>query len=330
MEFLNRPLTLCKTVIKNRIVVPPISDFGAAAPDGLVTGRHLRRYAAFAEGGAGLILIEACSVLRMQEKRDTLCLEEDSCLEGLSRLAQVIHAHGAASLVQIMLTGLATMKEGSIAEIPRPDFLRYRQAFVSAAVRCQKAGFDGVELHAAHGMYLDQVIETSARDDAYGGCFENRVRLLTELIRAIKSACGGDFITAVRFGNPDYSELLKTAAAIEQAGADLLDVSSGMRPYSSLPSGFQFDGKIYAASLVKRHTRLPVICVGGIFTGAQGEAVLRSGYGDLIAVGRGHLSDPAWARSVLAGATPNPCLRCKRCIWYQDGALCPVSGRLSI
>ena len=326
MEHLRRPLAVCRTVLKNRIVVPPISDFGVVSPDGLVTGRHLGRYTAFAEGGAGLIILEACSVLRMREKRDTLCLEEDVCIEGLSRLAQAIHAHGAASLVQIMLTGLAAMGRASIADIPAAEFLRCRQAFVSAAIRCRKAGFDGIELHAAHGMYLDEVVETSTRHDGYGGCFENRVRLLVELVQAIKAACGAGFIVAVRFGNSNDSELVNTALAIEQAGADLLDVSSGMEAYSIPPSDFRFDRKIYAASLVKRHTHLPVICVGGIFTGAQGEEILNSGCADLIAVGRGHLSDPAWARKVLAGETPNPCLRCKRCLWYQDGRRCPAAA----
>lgn len=323
-QMLAAPLIICGRKIQNRIAVPPISDFGVVSPDGRVTARHIERYSAFAAGGAGLVIVEACSVLRMPENRDALFLENDDCIPGMKRLADAIHRHQTATLVQIMLTGLSTMPENSIAEISRDHFLQYKEAYLSAAVRCKAAGFDGIELHAAHGMYLDEVIETSERNDEYGGSFENRVRLLTELIAEIKETCGKDFIVAVRFGNPNYEELLKTADAIQTGGGDLLDVSSGMGHYPNVPSAFPYDGKIYAASLVKAHTHLPVICVGNIFSGDEGEAILKAELADMIAVGRGSLADPAWARKTLAGKTPNPCLRCRNCMWYIDGKLCPA------
>lgn len=259
----------------------------------------------------------------MPENRDTLCLESDGCIPGMKLLADVIHRYSAVALVQIMLTGLSTMKENRIDEICRTDFLRYKDAFVSAALRCRVAGFNGMEFHAAHGMYLDEVIETSERMDEYGGSFENRVRLLTELIAEIRERCGKDVIVAVRFGNPSYEELLKTADAVQAAGGDLLDVSSGMGRYLDVPSGFPYDGKVYAASLVKAHASLLVICVGNIFTGDEGEAILKEGLADMIAVGRGSLANPAWARKTLAGESPNPCLRCKTVcgIWMERYAL---------
>lgn len=323
-QLLGSPLPICGKQIPNRIVVPPISDFGVSAPDGMVTDRHVKRYDAFANGGAGLVIIEACSVLKMPENRDALCLEHDDCIPGLTELASTIHKYPSVALVQIMLTGLSTMPENRIDEISRTDFLRYKEAFISASVRCKAAGFDGIELHAAHGMYLDEVIETSKRNDEYGGSFENRIRLLTELITEIKKSCGKNFIVAVRFGNPNYDELIKTAVAVEAVGGDLLDISSGMGRYQSIPSDFAHDGKVYAASLVKKHTHLPVICVGNIFTGDEAEQILQDDLADFIAVGRGSLADPAWAKKTLAGKAPNPCLRCKSCMWYIDGELCPA------
>lgn len=324
---LNEPIRICKSIVKNRIVVPAMSDFGTDAPDGLVHQSHINRYEAYAKGGAGLIIVEACSVLGMSENRDTICLESDNSISGLKCLTDVIHQYSAVTLVQIMLTGLSTMKENHIEEISRKDFLRYKDAFVCAAKRCQAAGFDGIELHAAHGMYLDEVIETSERKDEYGGSFENRIRLLTELILQIREKCGEDFIIAVRFGNPDYEELLKTADAIQSAGGDLLDVSSGMGRYLDVPFGFKHDSKVYAASLVKANTKLPVICVGNIYTGDEGEIILKEGLSDMIAVGRGSLADPAWARKTVSGETPDLCLHCKNCLWYIDGTLCPARKR---
>ena len=168
-----------------------------------------------------------------------------------------------------METGLSTMPYHAIAEIPEKEFLHYKDDFIRAAVRCKEAGFDGIELHAAHGMYLNQVIETSERQDGYGGSFEGRVRVLAELVREIKELCGESFIVAVRFGNPDYEELVQTAITIEQAGGDLLDVSTGMGGYGNIPPQFHFDSKIYAASLVKDKVSIPVIGVGNIQTGEQ-------------------------------------------------------------
>lgn len=81
------------------------------APDGLVHQSHIDRYEAYAKGGAGLVIVEACSILRMPENRDTLCLESDGCIPGMKLLADVIHRYSAVALVQIMLTGLSTMKE---------------------------------------------------------------------------------------------------------------------------------------------------------------------------------------------------------------------------
>ena len=177
---LSKPINICGRRIKNRIVVPPMSDFGTVAPDGLVHQSHIDRYEAYAKGGAGLIIIEACSVLRMPENRDTLCLENDDCIPGIKSIADIIHHYSAVTLVQIMLTGLETMEEKKISEISRDDFLRYKEAFISAAIHCQKAG------------------------------------------------------------------------------ADIIDVSSGIARYSNIPNNFLYDSKIYAASLVKNHVDIPV------------------------------------------------------------------------
>lgn len=321
---LSKPLKIGGKVIKNRIAVPAMADFGMTEKDSLINERHIERYGQYAAGGAGLIITEACAVTKMPEPRNTVGLYSDNCLPGLKLLAEATRNNGATALVQLMETGLQTMPEKSIEEIKTDDFLRYKQDFILSAIRCQKAGFDGVELHAAHGMYLNQIIETSTRSDKYGGSFENRVRIVVELIGEIKAVCGSDFLIAIRFGNANLQELVQTALAIEQAGADLLDVSTGLCSYGNTPQDFPFDSKIHAASIVKKYARIPVIGVGNIISGEQAETVLKGKFADMVAVGRGHLCDPAWANKVFAGKEPVLCRKCKNCMWYVDGRKCPA------
>lgn len=318
---LSQPIIINGKQIKNRIVVPPMADFGLTKEDGRVNERHLEHYGAFAKGGAGLVIVEGSVVTKMKDVRNSIGLYDDSCIEGLSILASVIKEE-AAALIQIMHNGLLVMNEKTIADISRAKFLQYKKDFVDAAVRCKKAGFDGVELHAAHGYYLNQIVETSTRTDEYGGCFENRIRILVDLIHEIKEVCGQDFIVAVRFGNNDEEEIVKEAKVLEAAGADLLDVSAGMGKYQKVDD--QLDTRIRLASEIKEVVTVPVICVGGIMTGEMAEECLQNEYADLVAVGRGHLADPAWAWKVLSDEKPEKCVQCKKCLWFIDGRKCPV------
>lgn len=324
-DILGSPIRIGSRTVKNRIVVPPMADFGMTDENGLVNDRHVDRYASYAKGGAGLIIIEACSAVKFQENRGTILLDSEKCLPGLGDLAKVSKQNNAVALVQIMLTGLSVMPERIIAEISEEKFQEYKFALIQAAVYCKKAGFDGIELHAAHGMYINEVIETSTRTDGYGGSFENRVRLLMELIHEIRVQCDSDFIIAVRLGNHSIEELIATSTEAEKAGADLLDISSGMGKYQETPQHFPYDDKIYAASKVKQQVNIPVICVGNITTGEMAEEILRSGFADMTAVGRGHLCDPDWANKAVRGEEPTKCRNCRVCQWYVDGRRCPAA-----
>ena len=323
-NLITSPIIINGQTINNRVVVPPMADFGMTLSDGLVNERHIKHYSDLSSGGAGLIIIEACAVSNMYETRNTIGIFDDSCISGMSKLAKKIKSNQTMVLVQLVNSGLSIMPEETIAQISRENFLSYKADFISAAVRCKKAGFDGVELHAAHGFYLNQIVETSTRTDQYGGNFENRIRIIQELISEIKAICGKDFIVAVRFGNHNIHELLQGAQAIEKAGGDILDISTGCSEYHDTPVDFPYDSKIYAASLVKRVITIPVICVGNITTGEQAEQILELGYADMTAVGRGHLCDPYWTQKVIVGEKPNLCISCRNCMWYIDGRRCPA------
>lgn len=311
-------------VVKNRIVLPPMADFGMTKSDGLVNQRHLDHYQRIAKATTGTIIIEACAVTKLNEPRNTINIDNDSCINGLSKLAKAIHQYESLALVQIMNTGLKAMKENSLTDISINQLLKYKNDFIQAAKRCQKAGFDGVEIHGAHGMFINEIIETSQRNDQYGGSFENRIRFLIEIIKEIKQECTQDFIVGVRLGNSNLNELVLSSQACQNAGADFLDISTGLNDYYHKPDNFPFDDKIYAASTVKQAVTIPVIGVGNISEGMEAEEILMANMVDLVAVGRGQLCDPLWSQKVKNDLEVNKCLNCKRCLWYRDGRKCPA------
>ena len=317
-------LCINNKTLKNRIVLPPMADFGMTNVDGYINQRHLEHYQKIAQSGTGMIIIEACAVSKLNEPRNTINIYDNTNIQGLSLLAQTIHNYDSIAIVQIMNTGLKAMKANDISEISSSEFLKYKEDFKQAAWRCKKAGFDGVEIHAAHGMYINEIIETSLRNDEYGGSFQNRIRILIELIEEIKALCGTDFIVGVRIGNHDLDELILSCQMIEKAGVDFIDISTGLNGSYNAPDNFYFDDKIYAASIVKRNVKVPVIGVGHITDGIEAEKILENNYVDLVAVGRGQLCDPLWTRKVKTNKKINKCLNCKICQWYIDGRKCPV------
>lgn len=195
-ESICSPITIGNHTLKNRIVVPPMADIALSIPQGYINDSLRRRYAVYAAGGAGLITVEGSNVTCMPDVRDAIALWDDTYIPGLHTLAQTITQNGTLGLIQIMNIGLKMMKEDTIAAIPKSSFMAYQRDFVQGAIRCWKAGFDGIELHAAHGYFLNQIVETSDRTDAYGGTLEKRLQYIWEIIEAVKKACGPAFLVS--------------------------------------------------------------------------------------------------------------------------------------
>lgn len=328
-EVICSPVTIGNHTLKNRIVVPPMADIALSIPKGYVNESLRSRYASYAKGGAGLITIEGSNVTCMPDVRDAIALWDDAYIPGLHMLAQTIQQNGALGLIQIMNIGLKMMEEDTIASITAPKFLAYQQDFIQGAIRCWKAGFDGIELHAAHGYFLNQIVETSNRADGYGSTLEHRLRYIWEIIEAVKKACGSTFLVSVRLGCPTIAALVQAAQILEQHGADIMSISTGMHNYRDIPANFTMDSKLYAAWQVKQHVQIPVIGVGNIQYGKDAVQALTHGYADLIAVGRSHWADPAWTKHVLEGREPNRCYRCKPCRWFKNGRDCPARRNIS-
>ena len=183
-----------------------------------------------------------------------------------------------------------------------------KDRFVSAALRAKEAGFDGVEIHCAHGYLLNQFYSplTNHRADAYSGStLEGRTRLQAEILQAVRAAVGGEYPLAIRFGAYDYrsggsrgEEIPAACRAFQAAGADLLDISGGLNGYTV--AGFTAPGWFAGlSSLARASVDIPVLLTGGVTTAEEAEALLQSRAADLIGVGRAMLKTPDWAVQAL-------------------------------
>lgn len=206
--------------------------------------------------------------------------------------------------------------------------------FIAAAVRVQKAGCDGVQLHASHGYLLQQFLSpnTNKRTDEYGGCLENRMRFILEIIEGIKKECGEEFPIIVRLtvdecydkvGQPGkgytLEEGVEMAKRLEKAGVAAIDVSSASYDafnYWLEPTSFECGWRKYMAAAVKKAVNIPVIAANLIRSPGQAEAQLQEGTQDMISLGRPHIADPHWANKVYEGREEDVkrCICCLYCI----------------
>lgn len=201
--------------------------------------------------------------------------------------------------------------------------------FGQAAFRAKQAGFDGVEIHGAHGYLVAQFLSCSAnkRTDEYGGSLENRMRFALEVVREVKSCCGEDYPVSFRISADEYieegntlKETIVIAKALEKAGVDLLHISAGtygslwaMIPPMQVRRGFNVDN----AKEIKKHVSIPVMVAGRMYDPALSCEVLNKGEADMVAVGRAALADPELPNKLLSGRYSE----IRMCIGCQQGCL---------
>ena len=317
-------------VAKNRVVVPPMAS-QTADEEGFVTAATLKHYENLAESQAGLIFVEYSFIHQSgRGEKNQLGVDSDSKISGLKNIADGIHKNGALAGFQIVhaggktdskITGQLLLGASAVSvpvkgwqpelpvEMDISNIKEYIQWYVDAAIRVYQAGFDLVEIHAAHGYGLNQWLSpiTNHRADKYGGSIDNRGRVLTAIVQQIKIQFP-ELLISVRIPAQDYIpgglsllEMLKIVETLENAGVDLINVSSGIggwrRPDGRSGEGYLVDD----AAKIKLATSLPVIGVGGIESGAAINQMLAEGKIDFAAVGRAILKNPAgWYRDNLA------------------------------
>ena len=318
--------------LKNRIGVSPMCQYSAL--EGRATDWHLVHLGGLAQGGAGLVLTEAAAVL--PEGRITaedLGLWEDGQIEPLARINRFILGQGAVPGVQLAHAGRKASTRapwqvgvGSIALAQggwtpvAPSAVAFDEgwatpaaldeggiagvigAFVAASRRALAAGFQVLELHAAHGYLLHQFLSPLAnrRTDRHGGCFENRTRLLREVTAAVRAVWPEGLPLLVRISATDWAEggwnpeeSVELCKQLRELGVDLVDVSSGgMVPRAVIPVGPGY--QVGFAQRIRAGAGLPVAAVGLITESAQAQAIITGEQADLVFLGWELLRDPRW------------------------------------
>ena len=281
--MITEPLKIRNITLQNRIVMPPMDR--SSSRDGSVSDDLINHYRERAES-TGLIIIEHEYVSpegRAHPKQ--LSMAGDEVIEGYRKLADAIHLEGSNAIAQISHAGFESKVENplNVNAMTLDDIAHVRESFIKAALRTEKAGFDGVEIHCAHGYLLNQFYSpyTNKRTDDYGGSLLNRSRLTNEIIRG---ALGEDHIIAVRFGAYDYldggsrlEDIGEAVMSFENSGMDLLDISGGLcrfkNPLSKEPGWFKELSKI-----ARDASNCPVILTGGVKKIADAEALLEGGW----------------------------------------------------
>ena len=328
------PIKLRGLELANRVVVAPMCQY--SAEDGNMTDWHIMHLGTLANSGAGLVIAEASGV--EPEGRISLgcpALSNDANEQAMKRVVDACKKYGNAKM------GLQLAHAGRKASVKRPweggtslasndawltksasnlpfdpawhtpksmatdEIERLKDAFFQSAIRADRAGFDLIEIHGAHGYLLNQFLSpiSNKRTDKYGGSLENRIRLPLEIFAAVREAWPstkplGVRVSAVEWieGGITIEDTIAFAKGLKQLGCDFMDVSSGGNAYNQkieIKAGYQVP---FAEAVRQAVPGMPVMAVGLITEPEHAEAIVASGQADIVALARGFMDDPLWAR----------------------------------
>ena len=331
MAFLFEPLTLRGITLPNRIAVSPMCEYSCV--DGLANEWHLVHLGSRAVGGAGLVMTEAAAVSPVGRiSPSDLGIWSDAHVEPLARVVRFVRSQGGYAGIQLAHAGRKAstpapwLGQGRVefsdggwqpiapsaiafspdlhtpAAMTHDDIRLTIADFAAAAVRALSAGFEVIELHAAHGYLAHQFLSplSNQRTDEYGGRFANRIRFVLEMVTAVRDKWPERLPLFVRISATDWAEggwtideSVELARSLKTAGVDLVDCSSGgLVPYASIPVGPGY--QVPFAERIRREASIATGAVGMILAPAQAEHILRTGQADLVLLAREMLRDPYW------------------------------------
>lgn len=363
-KYLFEPIQIGNMTVPNRIC-HVATDAGASYSTGEASDRDLYHHSQIAKGGTGLIIVGATTPDKATGKSTVNCLvaDSDEYIPALNRLHESMKRYGAKTCIQLQHPGrqgamprypvysasdmVMSMpwsqsheiiyeneeaKGKAVKQMTAEEIIDLVGKFSDAAWRCKQAGFDSVQLHAAHGYLISQFMSPylNRRTDRYGGSFENRIRFILEIISSIQRKCGKDYPVLVRYsadewvdGGRDIKESIEVAKVLELAGVAALDLSqcvqespgAGFDPMY-YPEGWTID----SSEAIKQNVSIPVIISHTFRTPEYCEEVLKNKSTDMIGLSRQLLSDPYWPVKVKYGKLDDirKCISCLTGCWQES------------
>jgi 2,4-dienoyl-CoA reductase-like NADH-dependent reductase (Old Yellow Enzyme family) len=360
-SLLFSPFNLRSVTFPNRVVIAPMQMY-VAAQDGMATDWHLQHLGKFAVGGAGTVMTEAMFVDPVgRNTYGDLGIWSDAHIPGLRRIVDFLHAQGSLAAAQLHHSGpksarrrpwdgfspldasdaargeppwvpVSSTSHATTAGWQRPhqmtiaEIAKLVRDYGLGARRAAEAGFDVLDIHAAHGYLIHSFLSpiNNDRKDAYGSDFAGRTRFALEIAEELRRTWPADKPIFFRLscvdripGGWEIEDTIALARALKARGIDLIDCSSGgirdttsltqfARTRQKLRRGYQ----VPYAEAVRRGAGMPTMAVGAILDGPQAEAILQQGKADLIAIGREALNDPHWALHAAQALGVDPEWRC--------------------
>ncbi len=363
-KHLFTPITIGNMEVPNRICHVP-TDVSSSNADGSVSDRDIYHHSLVAKGGTGLIIVGATSPNHKTGRSTVSCLviDDDNFIPGFARLADSMHKYGAKCAVQLQYPGrqASLPREGKLTATDQALKLPWSQSrtivyanadeakktmrvlstddvvalvdeFSEAAWRVKQAGFDAVELHAAHGYLISQFMSPylNRRTDRFGGSFENRMRFPLALISAIQGKCGYDFPILVRYsvdewvpGGRELPESVLVAKAFEEAGVAALDLSQCIQesPGAGFDPMYYPEGwTMYASEEIKKAVSIPIINSHTLRNPEYCEKILAEDKTDMVGLARQILADPFWPIKAKYGKIKaiRKCISCLTGCWQES------------
>ncbi|SCP98396.1 NAD(P)/FAD-dependent oxidoreductase [Anaerobium acetethylicum] len=334
-------------VLKNRIIMPAM-DTSLCNADGTVSPALCSYYAKRARGGVGMIIIEYTSVDYPSGLGSStqLKINDVAGIPEFQNISNTLHAYGTKVLVQLHHAGARSVSvpgtqlvgpcdAGKVHGLTEAEIKDLIGKYVVAAQNAQKAGMDGVEIHAGHGYLINQFLSplTNLRTDEYGSDTIGRSRFLVETIRRIREACGREFLISVRLAVKDWDpkglkleEGVKIAKIIDNEDINLINITTGIKykHFGASETQDRPDGnRLSLAEAVKPYVKTPISIVGKLRTGEMCDNAIKEGITDLVAVGRQLICDPEWPNKLRFGkeAEVRKCLNCLEGCYASIGAM---------
>ena len=335
------PFTVNGKTVKNRFIRSATNSH-LDNTDGIISDAEIEMYDALGHGDVGTIITGHMSVAPDPAYRADIAqpsIGSDEFIPGIRRVADKIHEYGSLAIAQISMAGPKGITPFDFNELSTEEMEQIRDWFINAAIRVQKAGFDGVQIHIAHWYMLQAVVnrDLNHRTDKYGGPDENLIRMPKEIIEGIRKECGLDFLVYVKMnahntaeGVDDYALLAYYVKTLTESGVDLVEISgSDFTRQTRTAECYYIDAVKY---LRERFPEITLSLVGGIYSEEAIDRVLETT--DFVSMARTLLTQPDFILKLKNGeALKSRCIHCNKCFEifatkYERCVFGPVNPKL--